>query len=92
MSLMNRLIENDTLLLPKKKRRITSDQARAISQEVMERLAQGPVDESYIIERAKEYARQLYDDGDTTTALSVAFQKPCLPTDAMLLPVSYERS
>lgn len=73
VSLMNRLIENDTLLLPKKKRRITSDQARAISQEVMERLAQGPVDESYIIERAKEYARQLYDDGDTTTALSVAY-------------------
>ena len=75
VSLMNRLIENDTLLLPKKKRRITSDQARAISQEVMERLAQGPVDESYIIERAKEYARQLYDDGDTTTALSVALAR-----------------
>ena len=36
VSLMNRLIENDSLLLPKKKRRITSDQARAISQEVMD--------------------------------------------------------
>lgn len=43
VSLMNRLIENDTLLLPKKKRRITSDQARAITWAYRKRFEDGKV-------------------------------------------------
>ena len=71
ISLMNRLIENDTLLAPKIKRRSLSDNAKAISQEVMEQLQQGQANDSYIIQRAKEYARQLYEDSDAGTALTV---------------------
>lgn len=71
ISLMNRLIENDTLLAPKIKRRSLSDNANAISQEVMGQLQQGQANDSYIIQRAKEYARQLYEDSDAGTALTV---------------------
>lgn len=71
ISLMNRLIENDTLLAPKIKRRSLSDNANAINQEVMGQLQQGQANDSYIIQRAKEYARQLYEDSDAGTALTV---------------------
>lgn len=75
VSIMNRIIENDNLLIPRKKKRTTSSEARTISQEVLDRVLQGQADEGYIIERAKEYARQLYEDGDTSTALAVALAR-----------------
>lgn len=75
VSLLNRLIENDALLVPKRKQSGTSDRANAISQEIMEQLRQGQAEDSYIIQRVKEYARQLYEDSDAGTALAVTLAR-----------------
>lgn len=75
VSLLNRLIENDALLAPKPPKSDLPNRANAISQEVMGRLQQGQVEDSYIIQRAKEYARLLYEDSDAGTALAVTLAR-----------------
>lgn len=75
MSLLNRLIENDALLAPKPPKSDLPNRANAISQEVMGRLQQGQAEDSYIIQRVKEYARQLYEDSDAGTALAVTLAR-----------------